>query len=110
MYFFMNYLPIEVPLPGQWACQECRIADLIRGCLCCLGHVREWAQARRENRGKASGLPGTERRKDLSYIKLGQNRIYCWAMNEIKFGTDGWRGEFAEDFTRENVRKVAHAI
>ncbi len=31
-------------------------------------------------------------------------------MNEIKFGTDGWRGEFAEDFTHENVRKVAHAI
>ncbi|MGC2420397.1 MAG: phosphoglucomutase/phosphomannomutase family protein [Candidatus Acidiferrales bacterium] len=31
-------------------------------------------------------------------------------MSEIKFGTDGWRGEFAEDFTVENVRKVAHAI
>ncbi len=31
-------------------------------------------------------------------------------MSEIKFGTDGWRGEFAEDFTDENVRKVAHAI
>ncbi|HKV06235.1 MAG TPA: phosphoglucomutase/phosphomannomutase family protein [Candidatus Acidoferrales bacterium] len=31
-------------------------------------------------------------------------------MGEIKFGTDGWRGVIAEDFTYENVRKVAHAI
>jgi phosphomannomutase len=28
----------------------------------------------------------------------------------IKFGTDGWRGVIAEDFTDDNVRKVAHAI
>ncbi len=28
----------------------------------------------------------------------------------IKFGTDGWRGVIAEDFTNENVRTVAHAI
>src|SRR5271169_2517925 len=28
----------------------------------------------------------------------------------IKFGTDGWRGVIAEDFTDENVRKVAQAI
>src|SRR5271170_5990343 len=28
----------------------------------------------------------------------------------IKFGTDGWRGVISEDFTDENVRKVAHAI
>ncbi|MFZ3200475.1 MAG: hypothetical protein WA175_04925, partial [Candidatus Acidiferrales bacterium] len=39
-----------------------------------------------------------------------QKRIYCWTVSEIKFGTDGWRGEFAEEFTVENVRKVAHAI
>jgi phosphomannomutase len=32
------------------------------------------------------------------------------AAPEIKFGTDGWRGVIAEDFTCENVRKVAHAI
>ncbi|HYL47652.1 MAG TPA: hypothetical protein VEU52_11535, partial [Candidatus Limnocylindrales bacterium] len=31
-------------------------------------------------------------------------------MSQIKFGTDGWRGVIAEDFTYENVRKVAHAI
>ena len=29
---------------------------------------------------------------------------------KIKFGTDGWRGVIAEDFTDDNVRKVAHAI
>jgi len=28
----------------------------------------------------------------------------------IKFGTDGWRGVIAEDFTHDNVRKVAYAI
>ena len=32
------------------------------------------------------------------------------AAPEIKFGTDGWRAVIAEDFTYENVRKVAHAI
>jgi phosphomannomutase len=31
-------------------------------------------------------------------------------MHEIRFGTDGWRGVIADDFTFENVRKVAHAI
>ena len=31
-------------------------------------------------------------------------------MAQIKFGTDGWRAIIAEDFTYENVRKVAHAI
>lgn len=31
-------------------------------------------------------------------------------MTKIKFGTDGWRGIIAEDFTCENIRIVAHAI
>ena len=31
-------------------------------------------------------------------------------MNTIKFGTDGWRGVIAHDFTFSNVRKVACAI
>jgi alpha-D-glucose phosphate-specific phosphoglucomutase len=31
-------------------------------------------------------------------------------VTEIKFGTDGWRGVIAEDFTDDNVRKVTHAI
>jgi alpha-D-glucose phosphate-specific phosphoglucomutase len=31
-------------------------------------------------------------------------------VSKIKFGTDGWRGVIAEDFTYDNVRKVAHAI
>lgn len=29
---------------------------------------------------------------------------------QIRFGTDGWRGVIADDFTFENVRRVAHAI
>ncbi len=32
------------------------------------------------------------------------------AMNNIVFGTDGWRGIIADDFTYENVRLVAYAI
>jgi phosphomannomutase len=31
-------------------------------------------------------------------------------VNSISFGTDGWRGVIADDFTFENVRKVAFAI
>ena len=31
-------------------------------------------------------------------------------MDNIKFGTDGWRGVIAEDFTFTNVRRVAAAI
>ena len=31
-------------------------------------------------------------------------------MSEIKFGTDGWRGVIADDFTFDNVRRVAGAI
>ena len=31
-------------------------------------------------------------------------------MAEIKFGTDGWRGVIADDFTFDNVRRVAGAI
>src|ERR1700680_4281798 len=31
-------------------------------------------------------------------------------INYPKFGTDGWRGVIADDFTFENVRKVACAI
>jgi phosphomannomutase len=30
--------------------------------------------------------------------------------NPVKFGTDGWRGVIADDFTFENVRKAAAAI
>jgi phosphomannomutase len=31
-------------------------------------------------------------------------------LNKIKFGTDGWRGVIAEDFTFANVQRVAEAI
>jgi phosphomannomutase len=31
-------------------------------------------------------------------------------MIDLRFGTDGWRGIIADDFTMENVRKVAAAI
>jgi phosphomannomutase len=31
-------------------------------------------------------------------------------MNDIRFGTDGWRAKIAEDYTFDNVRRVAQAI
>src|SRR5260370_13241553 len=31
-------------------------------------------------------------------------------MDEIKFGNEGWRGIIADDFTFDNVRRVAGAI
>ncbi len=31
-------------------------------------------------------------------------------MHGIRFGTDGWRGIIADDFTFDNVKRVAHAI
>src|SRR6201987_2664286 len=38
------------------------------------------------------------------------HRLYFLKMTHMRFGTDGWRAVIAEDFTVENVRKVAHAI
>ncbi len=31
-------------------------------------------------------------------------------MNDIRFGTDGWRAKIAEDYTFDNVRRVAQAV
>src|SRR5712692_2449543 len=36
--------------------------------------------------------------------------LYSTTMTAIRFGTDGWRGVIADDFTFANVRKVAYAI
>jgi phosphomannomutase len=35
---------------------------------------------------------------------------YTMPVNNIRFGTDGWRGVIADDFTFENVRAVSWAI
>ena len=35
--------------------------------------------------------------------------IYSLVNQEIKFGTDGWRGVIAEDFTFENISLVSQA-
>jgi alpha-D-glucose phosphate-specific phosphoglucomutase len=37
-------------------------------------------------------------------------RVYSLTMTSIQFGTDGWRGIIAEDFTFANARTVAAAI
>src|SRR5258708_7565304 len=46
----------------------------------------------------------------MRLLVLPSYRIYSMAMAEIRFGTDGWRGVIAEDFTFANARIVAHAI
>src|ERR1700687_3979702 len=43
-------------------------------------------------------------------FRLYPLRIYCLTVSTIKFGTDGWRGVIADDFTFANVRTVACAI
>src|SRR5215831_546963 len=40
----------------------------------------------------------------------GCGRRPATGMAEIKFGTDGWRGVIADDYTFDNVRRVANAI
>src|SRR5256885_6267293 len=61
-----------------------------------------------------SGLP-CQRTRDhrphfLAFSLLPGNPLYSGAMSAIRFGTDGWRGIIAEDFTFANARVVAHAI
>src|ERR1700737_440367 len=41
---------------------------------------------------------------------VGERPTTTFMAQEIKFGTDGWRGLIADDFTFDNVRRVAGAI
>ena len=53
----------------------------------------------------------SEDSKGVSSLAERQNKASVSSPRPaITFGTDGWRGVIAEDFTEENVRKVAHAI
>lgn len=51
------------------------------------------------------------RRHPPARRELGNGRGFChtWRVNQIKFGTDGWRAVIAEDFTFANVARVAQA-
>ncbi len=40
---------------------------------------------------------------------VGEAQARGVAINAVKFGTDGWRGVIADDFTMENLRRVARA-
>ena len=42
--------------------------------------------------------------------KTKEHKTKNYPMTQIKFGTDGWRGLIADDFTFDNVRLVAAAI
>src|SRR5438874_2855061 len=43
-------------------------------------------------------------------ITEGSERRSMEKTTDIKFGTDGWRGIMAREFTFENVRRVAQAV
>src|SRR5205807_8815678 len=66
--------------------------------------------------GAAWRLPrtwGRRRSSSTRPIRLlakSWHRVYSLAMTSIRFGTDGWRGVIAEDFTFANARIVARAI
>src|SRR5712671_4014688 len=60
-------------------------------------------------RGKSSQKPAVAE----PFRPIWENRpsrILSRPMHSIRFGTDGWRGIIAEDFTFANARIVAHAI
>jgi phosphomannomutase len=44
----------------------------------------------------------------MPVLKTAAGRLF--PMDKIKFGTDGWRGLIGEDFTFDNVRRIAAAI
>src|SRR6185312_17451330 len=50
------------------------------------------------------------RRSSASERTADDERRAAQAATAIKFGTDGWRAVIADDFTFENVRRVAGAI
>src|SRR4029077_5851371 len=45
-----------------------------------------------------------------SPLRAFRSFAYTGRVNTIRFGTDGWRGVIADDFTFENVRLVAFAV
>src|SRR5947209_11266323 len=48
--------------------------------------------------------------KDIESIRTKMPTTHDQRPMPIKFGTDGWRAVIADDFTFENVRRVAGAI
>src|SRR6266852_8852651 len=48
--------------------------------------------------------------KPSRLLACASHRVYSPEMTSLRFGTDGWRGVIAEDFTFANARLVAHAI
>src|SRR5215469_18471481 len=55
--------------------------------------------------GTATHEPRTESPGATTFFARGEPSAVA-----VKFGTDGWRGVIAEDFTYANVRRVAGAI
>jgi phosphomannomutase len=46
---------------------------------------------------------------NILYLLLIKNTLNKMSHNKIKFGTDGWRAIIAQEFTTENVARVAYA-
>src|SRR5436309_680092 len=58
-------------------------------------------------RPSLAGAAASERKPPAALIPASELHM---SAEQIKFGTDGWRGIIAHDFTDENVRLVARAI
>ena len=51
------------------------------------------------------------KKKSISKKKTMQvSKPQAVAVNDIHFGTDGWRGKIAEDYTFDNVRRCTHGF
>src|SRR6266850_2456910 len=52
----------------------------------------------------------TQANRPIRLLARSSHRVYSPAMTSIRFGTDGWRGVIAEDFTFANARIAAQAV
>src|SRR5204862_2220180 len=59
---------------------------------------------------RSAGRNFSRRPIRLFWEYIASRILFPAYMSSIKFGTDGWRGVIAEDFTFANARIVAHAI
>src|SRR2546422_5103789 len=85
------------------------------GCGCGSGRAAALPARPRPGRRQNCAVAGSSSPKwtaltPASRFSRGIPSLILSAVTSITFGTDGWRGVIAEDFTFANLRKVAYAI